>query len=148
MLCLRQMNCSINLEDVSQTLEHFGKQLWFSLHCKYHNIIAVSLKLISTIHGKKVSAILHGAQRSLLLVRIRQINQKVTTLNNNRVAREASIDYTKVQDRLKIGEINQFIAHVYKAEYTRSKQCQMKTAIGGNQTIHEKSFAKITGLKF
>ena len=44
----------------------------FNFHCKYHNVIPVSLKLNSCVKGEEANKVLRKAKRSLLNVRIGQ----------------------------------------------------------------------------
>ena len=54
------------LEKTACKISRFRNHLHFSLHCKHHNVIPVSLKLSTTVKGNKEEKILNRTEKALL----------------------------------------------------------------------------------
>ncbi|XP_072033196.1 uncharacterized protein [Amphiura filiformis] len=80
-----------HLEKTGQKIARYRNHLRFSLHCKHQNITPVSLRLSSTVKGRKADNILRRAERALLNVRVGQIVNKINNLNQEKDRLESVI---------------------------------------------------------
>ena len=79
------------LENTSRKIARFRNHLHFSLHCKHHSIIPVSLKLSTTVKGGKAEKIINTTEKALLNVRISQIHRTLTSLETKKIRAKENI---------------------------------------------------------
>ena len=86
----------------------FRNHLHFTLHCKHRNLTPISLRVKTCVKGEAANNIIHGTQRALLNVRIKEISLP-------------SDMHT---------EVTNWVKHAHKAEWAKCRRGS-KTSVPG-----------------
>ena len=102
-------------------MARYRNHLRFNLHCKHHDVTPVSLKLRTTITGKKVDNILKKTEKQLLNVRIGQTVKKLKDLEERSAEYDRQV-FSQIPDKHE--EVIAHITSAQKKEHQISKQRQ------------------------
>ena len=104
-------------EKLERLCARFHNHLHFTIHCKHRNITPVSLHIKSSMKGEMAKKIILRTQKSLMNVRIGEINFKIRTLKA--LIADINEELFIQLPRDTYMEVVNWVRHVHKEEWTK-----------------------------
>ena len=111
-------------EKLEKKIAAHRNHLHFTLHCKHHNVIPVSLRLKCAMKGRNAQNIIEKAQKGLLNERISEINKKLLEMEAQRAdADEFLFMHCSTET---YSEIKEWTAHARNKTFVNFRDRQKK----------------------
>ena len=109
-------------EKAERSLARYRNHLHFTLHCKHHHVIPVSLRLPSR-KSPAAQNIIKRAERALMCARISEIYVKIAIFKDKIAAVDEEL-FTRLPSNL-YTEVHDFCTHARRSEWDKCRTCQV-----------------------
>ena len=109
-------------EKIQRKIARYRNHLHFTLHCKHHSVVPVSLRLKCSMASHQALDIINKAQRALMNARIGEIHHVLKSCQSQNTDLDEEL-FTWLPSNLYDGCRN-WVAHAHKDEYRKCRERQ------------------------